>query len=122
MLTYILALHIVGAIVSFALLGLLLRSTIRIEREMVVRYTTILAALIAFDGLTGVFLAVLSGAPALTACDNIAYYAMTFTLSILFSSWYLARKEKARLPVMRPLILGGVGPFAPALVAALLGL
>lgn len=121
MITFALTVHILGAVASFGALGMLIHGATKGDRDASRRNLSLLAMLVVFDGASGALLAILSHTPAMVACENIAYYVLVFTAGVVFTSWRLA-KHGAMIPVTKPLILGGVGPFAPILVASLLGL
>lgn len=66
-------------------------------------------------------LAISSGAPAFSVCDNIAYYVIIFAGTAFFGTWYPTRTHMLRVPVMRPLMFGTIIPFMPVLFATLFG-
>lgn len=121
MIPLVLTIHVAGALVSLITATSLIRATLRSDRETARKRMLALTALMVFDGLTGVLLAILSATPAIATCDNIASYVAGFIGAIAFSTWYPARANTPRIPVLRPLLIGSILPFVPALLASLVG-
>ena len=122
MIPLVLAVHIAGAIASLATTTSLIRATLRSNQKTAEKHMLTLVALMVFDGLTGVLLAILSATPAIATCDNIAYYVAGFIGTIAFAAWYPSRASTPGIPVLRPLLMGSTLPFVPALLASLAGL